>query len=244
MSLASVPRRIREKVQTLGLRGALHDAAVKAVNRVVHFQVLRCVVLEEANPAHLQRSEKYRYGFLERDLLLAFAEDPANDMAPGLVRAALDEGDECYGILDGPILASYGWYLRKPYGWYSRKPTGGKDDLVLRFDDAHAYMHKGFTRSAYRGERLHAIGMTLAFEEYRARGLRGLVSLVASNNFSSLRSCYRMGWSDFGTIVLARAFGRTFVRTSRGCEEHGFRLERRPRPLASPSAPAPLACPS
>jgi hypothetical protein len=231
MSIASIPRRIRNKVKSLGLPRTLHDLAIKAVNLVFHFEVQRCVVLEAVSPASLERNEAYRYGFLDPDLLLALAEDPENDMTPAYVRAALEAGDECYGILDGEVLASYGWYLRKPYGWYSRKPTGAKNDLVLRFSDSYAYMHKGFTREAYRGQRLHAVGMALAMEEFRARGLRGLVSLVASNNFSSLKSCYRMGYRDFGAIVLARAFGRTLVRTSRGCRKYDFALEHRPRPV-------------
>jgi hypothetical protein len=40
-------------------------------------------------------------------------------------------------------------------------------------------------------------------------------SYVEWNNFGSLRSCYRMGYTDFGNIVAARIWDKPF----------GFRLE-------------------
>jgi hypothetical protein len=230
MNIGSIPRRLRNKVKSLGPTRTLHDLAIKAVNLVfhLHFEILRCVVLDAANPASLERNETYHYGFLDRDRLLALAEDPGNDMTRAYVRAALEAGGECYGILDGEVLASYAWYMPKPGGWFSQEP-GSKDDHVVRFGDSYAYVYKGFTREAYRGRRLLVVGTSLALDQFRARGLRGLVSLVASNNFSSLKSFYWAGYRAFGTLVLVRLFGRTLVWASRGCRKYDFVLERGPR---------------
>jgi hypothetical protein len=85
-------------------------------------------------------------------------------------------------------------------------------------------MYKGFTDPRYRGQRLHAIGMTRALHEYRRRGLRGIVSYVESTNFDSLKSCFRMGYKVFGSIYLARLLGRHFARSSPGCEPYAFRV--------------------
>jgi hypothetical protein len=235
MAVFSLARRsvgkLWRKVRTEGALGAVHDLALKAVNRVIGLNIMRCMVLEgpPASPPPV-KDERLRYGFLTPEQVLAFAQDPANEMSPEFARAALAEGDECYGILDGEVLAASCWYVRRPYGWFTRKPSGVKDDLVLRFPQRYVYVNKGFTREEYRGRRLHAIGRALAYEEYRARGFSGFLSIVMSNNFASLRSNARMGNRGFGTIVLVRAFGRAIAFTSRGCATYGFSLERRRRP--------------
>ncbi|HLH30360.1 MAG TPA: GNAT family acetyltransferase, partial [Terriglobia bacterium] len=94
-----------------------------------------------------------------------------------------------------------------------------------RFDSRYVYMYKGFTAVAYRGQRLHAIGMTRALAEYQSRGFRGLVSYVESNNFDSLRSCYRMGYRNCGQIRVLRAAGKYFVRPDTHCRQYGLAIE-------------------
>ena len=76
----------------------------------------------------------------------------------------------------------------------------------------------------YRGQRLHAIGMTLALRHYRNSGYRGIVSYVEAQNFDSLKSCFRMGYSVFGSIYVIRVFGRHFAFSSTGCRRFDFRL--------------------
>ena len=57
------------------------------------------------------------------------------------------------------------------------------------------------------GNASHAVGMTRALDEYLARGSKGILSYVEWNNFASLKSCYRMGYADFGKIYVLRLFG-------------------------------------
>jgi hypothetical protein len=195
----------------------LYDLALRAVNRLVYFRVLRAVGIETPDPKALERRPRYAYGFLSQALVLAFAGDPQYEMNERFLREALGKGDRCYGIVHGDALASY--------GWYSTKPTVAlTEDLELRFDPRYVYMYKGFTHEGYRGQRLHAAGMAQALQEYREEGSRGLVSYVESNNFSSLKSCYRMGYVAFGHVVVLRAGGRYFIAASRGCRERGFDL--------------------
>jgi hypothetical protein len=155
-------------------------------------------------------------------MLMEFAADPQNELTEMFVREAFDKGDECYGFLCGDSLASYGWYSREPTPIHP-------PELMLYFERGYIYMYKGFTHVNHRGQRLHAVGMTRALETYRARGYKGIVSYVEWNNFGSLRSCYRMGYSDFGAIMVFRLFGRYFAHSSAGCRRYGFRLERRGR---------------
>jgi hypothetical protein len=67
--------------------------------------------------------------------------------------------------------------------------------------------------------------MTMALQAYLARGFRGLVSYVESNNFASLKSVVRMGYEIFGTIAVLKAFGVHCTRASAGCRARGVRIE-------------------
>lgn len=181
------------------------------------FKILRGVTIEQPDAAYLAVPKTYSAGFLPAAALRAFAADPANEMSAAFLDSALGKGDECYAICDGDKLAAYGWYATTP------TPVGAPE-LQLHFRDEYVYMYKGFTDPRYRGQRLHAIGMTRALHEYRRRGLRGIVSYVESTNVDSLKSCFRMGYRLFGSIYLARLFGRHFAFSSAGCEPFAFRV--------------------
>ena len=158
-------------------------------------------------------------------MLREFAKNPDYELSGSFLDQALAKGDECYGFLDGEALAAY--------GWYSNKPTETEwPGLVLTFNDQYIYMYKGFTHVNYRGQRLHAIGMLRALEAYLARGHRGIVSYVEWNNFSSLRSCYRMGYADFGNVYATRVFNHYFVHSDAGCKRCEFGLEWAKAPWA------------
>lgn len=208
---------VARTVRQVGVLRGLYDLALRAVNRLVYFRVLEALHIQTPDPKALERRGEYGYGFLSRALILSFALDPQYEMSEAFLAEALAKDDRCYGIVHGNRLASY--------GWYSTRPTIAlNDDLELRFDPAYVYMYKGFTHEDYRGQRLHAAGMALALEEHRAQGSKGIVSYVESNNFSSLKSCYRMGYEPFGRIVVLRARGRYYIGASEGCRARGFAL--------------------
>jgi hypothetical protein len=132
------------------------------------------------------------------------------------VRHALSKGDECYGVLDGTNLASY--------GWYSRKPTlTNCEDLILHFDQTnYVYMYKAFTVERYRGLRLHAIGVIRSLIRFRSIGYKGLLCYVESNNFDSLKSSYRMGYRNCGRIHVLRVGDNYFIRPQSRCRQFGL----------------------
>jgi hypothetical protein len=163
--------------------------------------------------------EKYRGLFLPEAMLREFAKNPEHELSESFLNHALGKGDECYGFLDGTSLVSY--------GWYSRLPTQTDwANLAVHFDDRYIYMYKGFTHVNNRGQRLYALGMTRALQEYLARGYKGMVAYVEWNNFDSLKSAYRMGYKKFGTIYSLRIFNRYFLHSNAGCGRYQFRLER------------------
>src|SRR6266542_1154771 len=76
------------------------------INRFLFFKVLRCMIIDSVEPHYLGSNNGYQFTFLGRDTLLAFTENKEYELSEEFVWRALKKGDECYGILDGPTLAS------------------------------------------------------------------------------------------------------------------------------------------
>jgi ribosomal protein S18 acetylase RimI-like enzyme len=221
MKLDDVRERLSKRANRYPVSATAYDLAYKSVNRLTLLMVLKCLTIDTVDEGFLQRNESYTYEFLDAERLRALRENPEYEMKRDFLEDALGKGDECFAILDGDRLASY--------GWYSTKPTKVNQDLEIDFDDRYVYMYKGFTHPSYRGQRLHAIGMTMALKHYLDRGHRGIVSWVEANNVSSLRSCYRMGYEDFGEIRILKLFRKHFIRRSEGCKEYGVTVSAIPR---------------
>jgi hypothetical protein len=209
----------REVAQKFGLKAAVQDLVYRAANRLVDVKLLDGIVLTTAtlDTSYLEGPADKSWGFLDRETLITCVEAQEADMTAEFVEDALGRGDQCFGRMDGKTLASY--------GWYSRRPTLVENGLMLHFDPAYSYMYKGFTMPAYRGQRLHGIGMALSLVALAGPGQKGLVSFVHSNNFPSLKSCYRMGYRDFGQLVAAKIRGHRFTYATPGCKPYDFRLE-------------------
>lgn len=211
---------LSRNLKSFGLIKTCQDIALRALNRAVLFKVLKGIKLHRAEPSIINCGD-FRALLLNQSMLYRFCEDPQNEMTEEFVEDALSKGDECFGVLDGESLAAY--------GWYSNSPTAiDPPDLRLHFDRQYIYQYKGFTHARYRGRRLHAVGITGALEHYLARGFKGFIAYVEWNNFASLRSSYRMGFVDFGTIVVTRVFGRLRAHSTAGCKPYNFHLEYAP----------------
>jgi hypothetical protein len=246
-------QRHRSRVQTISFLWDADATAVVAGHAPAHSgcgavyaltirMILRCLWIERPNPAFLAIETGYEARFLSADELRRYTADPTYDLSPAFVDREVASGHRCLAIRHGGVLVSYGWYCTAP--------TRFTDSLRVHFDDEWVYMHKGFTHAAYRGRRLHAIGMSLALNAYIAQGYRGLVTIVAADNGASLASCARMGYRRFGTIYTAHAgrliaaeklpdwLDRTFVVSTPGCRDFGFRL-RATSPRTAPRRPEP-----
>ena len=210
---------IVQEFKRFGAVKTVQDLALRSLNVLVSARVLKGVTIDSVQPEFLNCDRPYDGGFVSEAVLSELIRDhPEYEMSPGFLRQAFAKGDECYAFLDGSVLANY--------GWYSNRPTAiDAPGVTLHFDNRYIYMYKGFTHPDYRGQRLHAISMTRALEAYLARGYEGIVSYVTWNNFSSLKSCYRMGYRDFGNIYMARIFGRYVTHADRSCALYDFRLE-------------------
>ena len=214
----SIVAKVRRKLRRHGLPATLHACAMRAANSVVFFKILRALYLTQPKPAFLQCPPGYSAGFASREALYGFVNEPGSELTLQFVERALAQGHQCFAICEGHSLAAY--------GWYSFRPT--PMDLprtLLHFDPNWVYRYKDYTLPRYRGQRLHAIGTTLALRHYLARGFHGSIAYVESTNFDSLKSCFRAGYRSFGSIGVLQLFDRTLTLSTPGCARLGFRLE-------------------
>ena len=215
--IAKALESLRRKCERHGFWNTLYALVLKSINSVFVLRILRGVHVAVPEPSFLQCPDGYAADFLSTQRLRGYSQDPKSELSAGFLDHAFARGDQCYAIRDGETLAAYGWYSA------GGTPVG-LGDLVLTFHSSYAYMYKGFTDARYRGQRLHAIGMTRALQHYSRHGYAGLVSYVEADNFDSLKSCFRMGYSVFGSIYVVRLFGRHFAFSSPGCKRFDFRL--------------------
>jgi hypothetical protein len=215
----------RDSVDQHGVGAALYHAAYRAANRVTKVAVWNALAVTLAWVATKFVSDPRRSGgrMLEAAAMRPYAKIAANRLPDSFIDAAAASGDHCYALFDGDALASYAWYSIRP----TRLPEIDRS-LVMRFDPSWVYMYNGFTVPTYRGRRLHAVGMTAALDAFAREGHKGVVCYVDSNNFASLKSCYRMGYSCFGHIGVMKVGKRFVCHASRGCKAFGLRVETAP----------------
>lgn len=216
MNLVKIKDQFFNGVKANGFPDTAYDYSYRSINRLTKLMVLKCMTIEAADPGFLKSVNGYVCEFLDREKLMELSKNQAYDLGRKFLDEALGKGDECFAILDGDRLASY--------GWYSNMPTRINDGLEFHFNDRYIYMYNGFTHPDYRGQRLHAIGMTMALNQYLKRGYKGIVSWVEANNFNSLRSCYRMGYRDIGEIYVIRLFRRPLIFCSGASPDYGLKV--------------------
>jgi ribosomal protein S18 acetylase RimI-like enzyme len=217
ISISHFKTKFQQDLTQIGLAPTIKDYFFRAVNRVTPCKVIRAMSITQVNPKFMETDPKYTGRFLTPSELENFSRQPELELNEAFLRDALGKGDECFAILDGGNLAAY--------GWYSNAPTIVDDELRLRFHRDYIYMYKGFTHTDYRGQRLHAVGMTRALDAYLRRGFKGIVSYVEETNQRSLKSVYRMGYADFGKVYFIRVFGKYVIHCSAGCREQDFIIE-------------------
>jgi hypothetical protein len=215
--IGQLVRKARKKVRRHGFRRAAYVALLKALGCHRWLNVLRGHYVEEIDPAFLQFPQRYVGSFLTPRVVGESTRDPEAGITGEFVQYALAKGDKCYAFThDGSLRA---------YGWYATTPTRVSPDLRLHFSRDYIYMYRGFTHESHRGKRLFPIGMTRALRHYRAAGYKGMLLYVDSDNLDSLKSCARIGLRVFGSVYIAKIFGRTFIYSTPGCARFGFRIE-------------------
>ena len=212
-------RHFGETKKSYGVGALFHEATLLVINRLVRFEILEAMTaeLKDIHDDRFFDAAGFEGRFVTSEELRGFVENFSEVFTSEFVERALARGDRCYGIFDGRELAAF--------GWYSERPTRLFSNFILGFAGGYTYVYNAYTRPAYRGKRLHAVGMCRALRELHSEGKRGLVALVDSKNFASSRSTTRMGFRNFGRVFLLYLgrYSKSFVTP--GCRPYGFRVK-------------------
>lgn len=209
--------KLLKKIHGVGGKNIFHFLVVRIINKLFYVKIFRCMILTMGtlDPKYLEVSNKYEKKFIDEITARRFASDEM-ELPEKFIGEAIEKADYCYGIFEGGSLASY--------GWYSKDTTEIEEGLEFCFNPEYVYMYKGFTHPMYRGLRLHGVGMANALKDLTDMGFKGLVSIVESTNFNSLRSVYRMGYRDLGKIVVLRVFRRSWFIELGDCKTHKCKI--------------------
>jgi len=204
-----------------GLTGVIFVFIYKVINIFTSLIILRIQKIEcsEINKNLLGKLGNYNGRFLNRDEIYEFGLDSENDLPKSFVDYALEKEDECFAIQDGSVLANY--------CWCTKKPTIINEELVFKFKSEYYYRYRGFTRIPYRGKRLHAINNAESLKVFTERGVKGFVTYVEANNFTSYKSTQRMNYTLVGNAYILGRGKRTKIWLSGRCREEGFDVIRK-----------------
>lgn len=211
-------------VRHFGLLRAGYALGMKTINLLIDLRIIRVFKCETVDPDYLETDQPIEWRCLNEHEIRQLARDGTH--TEEFVRTALAKGDECYGGFDGDLLVSH--------GWYSTRPTDD-EGLTFQFGSGYMYQYAASTHRQYRGRRITPVRGNLARREHLRRGYKGTVFTIDSHNFPALHAM-SSGAEGVGRFVVLK-FGRlAWIRTSRGCREHGFSLERPAEPVALPTA--------
>jgi hypothetical protein len=153
--------------------------------------------------------------------LLDAAADPALEMEPDFVRAALARGDLAFGAFDGDRLIAYVWRT------FTAAPH--EEDLWVRVDPPCHYAYNAFTLPPYRGKRIH-IALSLLCDKYFIElGYTAEVGFSEISNYPSIAAGEFLGRRRVGFAGYVKCFGRYISFRTPGVKKLGFEFFEPPR---------------
>lgn len=172
------------------------QAAWKIRHRLAGYMPYRCLILPAGAgaAAEVAPPEGIMVREIGLDELARYARDPRYELGERFLADLRERGDRCIGALAGGSLVSY--------GFVSRVPTNIDAGFRFQFPLGWAYQYKAFTLPEWRGKRLHAC---LGAARRKAAGEpdRGMVTLVATTNLTSVTSLARAGFQPLFEFAIS-----------------------------------------
>jgi hypothetical protein len=194
-SSKNVFQRLAAFRERFGVKAAAWKTLDIVLHKVLRTHVHRVVWLELESVAKMAPLDGFTFRFLTADEVAEFAKDPSYYIHPSLVNGIHNGHEVCFAALAGDRLAAFGCYS------LGFAPPDQASGACISFPNDVAYMSFGFTHPDFRGYRLHGLIMGLPLQELAKRGITKFVSLVSWTNWSSLKSCDRLGWLNLGNMI-------------------------------------------
>ena len=186
-SVLAVWRRRLEEVRRFGLGKVLWRRILKLQDPVIGYARYGCLVLpSSASPAAMDVQSGYTVREIGVDELEPLLGHPESNLRPKDLARARAEGHVCMGVFDGARLASFSLSAHRPFAI----------DATFRFEfpEGWIYHYMAVTLPEWRGKRLHALQLPAICRRFAAPGFRGIVALVLTTNYPSLKSFRRIGF--------------------------------------------------
>jgi hypothetical protein len=207
-----------------GVAGAFHKSFDVVLQKVLHTHVHAVVWLDLCELVELPVPDpQFTFRFLTADEVETYGKDPSYYIHPGLGVGVRNGQELCFAALAGDRLAAFGCYT---IAYVKPEQAAG---AAMSFPADVVYMSYGFTHPDFRGARLHGLVMGLALKELASFGITKLVSIVARSNYASLKSCWRLGYKNLGSMITVGGRKRAIGVYPRAARKLGVRFGRKAR---------------
>lgn len=193
----------------------VHDALVAAVNKLVFFRLLIIYFVSERGAVVTPPPDLDIHRMTASELE-PHRDAPALELPGYFLREASENGDECFGaFIDGELCG---------YAWYALKASTSSRGVTTHFAPDTAYAYKNLTLDAFRGRGIQKWIKWYCLDHYLARGKRGIIVAIESQNFASRRSTKGSGARVVGFWPFAMGKGWYWGAGTPGCRAVGYRL--------------------
>lgn len=226
LSMTSRPHSVLQRLATFrqryGAAGAFYKSVDAVLKKTLRASVHTVVWLDVESLGEMDPpGSQFTFRFLSPDEIDSYAKDASYYLDPSLAAGVRAGRELCFAALAGDRLAAFGCYSLE-----SVEPEHAAG-AAMSFPADVAYMSYGFTHPDFRGARLHGLVMGLALKQLAERGVTKLVSIVGWTNWASLKSCYRLGYVNAGTMLTVGRPKRAFGVYPKAAKRLGVRFGRR-----------------
>ncbi|HZZ28017.1 MAG TPA: hypothetical protein VFE46_08440 [Pirellulales bacterium] len=210
-------KRIAETGRYYGPSGAAHWMGSRILEKLLRVQFSELLYLDaDKLPSSFELPPDFTFRFLTPSEVAHFVQDPSLNLAGEFVDRSASRHDLCFAVLHEERLVSYSWYA-------TRCIEGAHHlGIAMSYPRDMAYMYNAFTHPSFRGRRLYGIGIALALQELQRQGIPKLITTVEGSNFASLRSCYRIGFTNLGRMWTFGHGNRRFALTPKLARKMGI----------------------
>ncbi len=200
-----------ERIKRFGLLRTVWRRLLQLQQPVLGFRRFECLVL----PPGAAQTVTPPAGISVKEVPLSELEPfVGGELTRKTYASALEARDLCVGVFDGRQLASFSLNTAR----------AARFSEVYRFvvPEGWMYHYMAVTMPAWRGRRLHAFQMPFLLGCLNQRS-KGIVTLVETINYSSLRSFRRQGFRSHCSFSFIGP--DTKQRLVQGKSSHGFAFE-------------------
>ncbi len=212
--------RVLEYIKRWGIFRTFYYFVMECVKR--YFGFVLCAIAARPLrivPALPNADLTREYRLLTESELIEFSSDPEVDMNAEKMKSNFAKGDICVGAIEnGELIA---------YLWSACSPTKHVENLYVDFGPKARYLYKGFTRPAYRGQRIQSMLSSLA-DDLSPKDRTHSITFIETHNYASIHTAKYHGNKIIGYAGYWKLFGRYIVFHSRGARKLGFRFFIRP----------------